>query len=292
MPLRDLLLGLGVIAIWALNVIVIKIGVDHFPPLLMTALRFVLVAAILVPFRPVSRSQLPFLLLISFVFGTLHFAMLFIGLSQAEAGTGALLAQMGTPFATILAAIFLKEAIDAPRLGGLVLSFAGVAVLVGGPTLPPPLATAALFISATGWATSQLLIKHGPPIPPLTLAGWMALFAVPQLILESWWFESGQLSAMQEAGWAGWGAVFYTAVMSSIVAYGIWYGLLRRHPINRVVPLTLLIPVGAVLLGVLLLDEGLGLNKLLGGSLVVLGIAMIVLYPQRRNLSAKPNRRS
>src|SRR5699024_8396900 len=111
---------------------------------------------------------------------------------------------------------------------------AGVMVLAGGPTLPAPLPTALLLTSALGWAISQLLIKRGPNVPPLALAGWVALFAIPQVALGSWWLERDQLAALGDAGWIGWGAVFYTAVMSSIVAYGAWYGLLRRHPVNRV----------------------------------------------------------
>ncbi|APE30244.1 EamA family transporter [Halomonas aestuarii] len=277
MPLRDLALGLAVIIIWALNIIVIKLGVAELPPLLLTTLRFALVALLLVPFHPVARHQLPFLLLLSVTFGSLHFALLFIGLGQAEAGTGALLVQMGTPFATLLAVVFLKERLGPRRLVGLALSFAGVAVLAGGPTLPSPLPTALLLASALGWAISQLLIKRGPPVPPLALAGWIALFATPQVALGSWWFEQGQWQALGTAGWAGWGAVFYTAVMSSIVAYGLWYGLLRRHPVNRVVPLTLLMPVLAVLLGVVVLGDSLGVHKLAGGGLVIAGLALIVL---------------
>lgn len=111
----------------------------------------------------------------------------------------------------------------------------------------------------------------------------MALFAVPQVGLGSWLFESGQWQAMQQATWLGWGAMIYTAVMSSIVAYGIWYALLRRHPVNRVVPMTLLTPVFAVGLGVLLMDDPLGVHKLVGGGLVVAGIALIVLkFGKRR----------
>ncbi|EPC01047.1 DMT family permease [Litchfieldella anticariensis FP35 = DSM 16096] len=291
MPLRDLLLGLSAIAIWALNIIVIKVGVVEMPPLLMTTLRFMLVAALLVPFNPVHRHQLPFLLLLSATFGTLHFALLFIGLEQAEAGTGALLVQMGTPFATVLAVIFLKERLGPKRLVGLLLSFAGVVVLAGGPTLPSALPLALLLLSALGWAVSQLLIKRGPNIPPLALAGWVALFAVPQVALGSLLFEHDHMSAMANAGWAGWGAVLYTAVMSSIVAYGLWYGLLRRHPVNRVVPMTLLVPVLAVLLGMVLLGDSLGVHKVGGGALVVTGIALIILrFRPRREPQASQRR--
>ncbi|MGO2393098.1 MULTISPECIES: DMT family transporter [unclassified Halomonas] len=281
MPLRDLLLGLFVIAIWALNIIVIKVGVEELPPLLITTIRFMLVAALLVPFYPVARAQLPFLLLLSVTFGSLHFALLFIGLEHAEAGTGALLVQMGTPFATLLAVVFFKERLWPKRIVGLLLSFAGIAVIAGGPTLPSPLPLTILLLSALGWAISQLLIKRGPPIAPLALAGWVALFAVPQVALGSWLFESGQWQAIKQASWVGWGAIIYTAVMSSIVAYGIWYTLLRRHPINRVIPMTLLTPVFAVGLGALLMGDSLGIHKLIGGGLVVSGIALIVIKFRR-----------
>ncbi|MCE8051813.1 EamA family transporter [Halomonas daqingensis] len=277
MPVRDLLLGLSIVVIWALNIIVIKWGVTELPPLLLTTLRFLLVAALLVPFHPVARRHLPFLLLLSATFGTLHFALLFIGLGQAEAGTGALLVQMGTPFATLLAVLFLGERLSVKRVAGLVLSFGGVVVLAGGPSLPSALPMTLLLLSAFGWAVSQLLIKMGPNIPPLALAGWTALLAVPQVAIGSWWFESGQVSAMATAGWFGWGAVFYTAVMSSIVAYGMWYGLLRRHPVSRLAPLSLLVPMGAVVLGIVLLGESLNAHVLIGGVMVIAGVALIVI---------------
>ncbi|BBI52924.1 hypothetical protein HORIV_53450 [Vreelandella olivaria] len=65
------------------------------------------------------------MLLLSVTFGSLHFALLFIGLEHAEAGTGALLVQMGTPFATLLAVIFLKEKLGPKRIAGLLLSLLG-----------------------------------------------------------------------------------------------------------------------------------------------------------------------
>lgn len=282
MPLRDLLPGLFAIALWALNIIVIKVGVTEMPPLLLTTLRFTLVAVLLVPFYPVSRHQLPFLLLLSLTFGAMHFALMIIGLEQAEAGTGALLVQMGTPFATLLAVIFLRERLGLKRLVGLLLSFSGIIVLAGGPSLPAPLPTALLLTSALGWAISQLLIKRGPNIAPMALAGWVALFTVPQVALGSWWFEDHQWQIIQEAGLKGWGAVVYTAVMSSIVAYGLWFSLLRRHDVNRVVPMTLLVPVLAVVLGILLLGDSTDIYKLSGGGLVVAGVGLIVIRWRRR----------
>ncbi|WP_442487536.1 DMT family transporter [Halomonas litopenaei] len=288
MPLRDLLLSLLVIVIWALNIIVIKLGVSDMPPLLLTTLRLALVAALLVPFHPVARHQLPFLALLSVTFGVMNFALLIIGLGQAEAGTGALLIQMGTPFATLLAVIFLKERLGAKRLVGLLLSFGGIGVLAGGPSLPAPLPTTLLLASALGWAVSQLLIKRGPKVSPMAMAGWIALFATPQLALASWWFEDNHWHAMLDAGLAGWGAVLYTALMSSILAYGIWFGLIRRHDVNRVVPMTLLVPVLAVILGIVLLGDSVDAYKLGGGGMVVAGVALIVIRFGPRRAPATP----
>ncbi|WP_110667205.1 DMT family transporter [Salinicola halophilus] len=281
MPPKDLAIGLGIIVIWAFNIIVIKLGVADLPPLLVTLLRFALVALLVVPFTRITRVQLPWILLLAVTFGGLHFPLLFLGLAHAEAGTGALLVQMGTPFATILAALFLGERLSPRRITGLALAFGGVVILAGGPTLPPPASTALLLASAFFWAVSTLLIKFAPPIAPLTMTGWIALFAIPLVGLGSALFESGQWAAIRHAGWAGWGAVFYTAVMSSIAAYGLWYRLLQKHPVSRVVPLTLLMPVFAVLLGVWLLDDSLGIHKVLGGLTVIVGLAVINI-PLRR----------
>ncbi|WP_110686114.1 DMT family transporter [Salinicola aestuarinus] len=281
MPPKDLAIGLGIIVIWAFNIIVIKLGVADLPPLLVTLLRFALVALLVVPFTRITRTQLPWILLLAVTFGGLHFPLLFLGLQQAEAGTGALLVQMGTPFATILAALFLRERLSPRRIVGLALAFGGVVILAGGPTLPPPASTALLLASAFFWAVSTLLIKFAPPIAPLTMTGWIALFAIPLVGIGSALLESGQWQAIRQAGLAGWGAVFYTAIMSSIAAYGLWYRLLQKHPVSRVVPLTLLMPVFAVLLGVWLLDDSLGMHKVIGGLTVIVGLAVINI-PFRR----------
>lgn len=277
MPLKDTLLALLVIGIWGLNVIAIKLAVAEMPPLLLMTLRFILVALILVPFYRVPRQQWPFLILLSVTFGSLHFALLFIGLQQAEAGTGALLVQMGTPFATLLAVVFLKEQLNTRKVLGLIAAFSGVIVLAGGPNLPHLMPMIILLCSAMGWAISQLLIKQGPPIKPLALAGWVALFSVPQLALASALFESGQWQAMKDASLTSWGGLLYTVFLSSIVAYGLWYGLLRRHPVNLVVPFTLLMPVLAVLLGIWLMGDPMNLYKGVGGLLVVSGLGFIVM---------------
>lgn len=279
MPLRDKLLALAVVGVWGLNMIVIKLGVDEIPPLLMSAMRFVLVAALVLPFTRIRRADLPVLALLSLTFGTLHFGFLFAGLRNAEAGTSAVIIQLGAPIATVLACLFLREPLGGRRLLGLIVSVAGIAILAAGPTLPGPLPFALLVISATGWAVSNLIVKNIQDISPMAIMGWSSLFSVPQLLLGSWIFERAEWPLLYSAGWHGWLCVLYSALASSIFGYGIWYWLLRRHSIGAVVPYSMLNPLLSVLFGIVLIGDDPSPVKIVGCLVMVAGVALILRKP-------------
>ncbi|MCK0195513.1 EamA family transporter [Ancylobacter sp. 6x-1] len=280
MPFRDKLLAIAVVCAWALNIIIVKLGTAEIPPIFISALRFMLVAALVAPFTRLTRQQLPWVLVVSVTFGIMHFGLLFIALSMAEAGTSSILVQLGAPIATVLACIVFKERFGPLRMIGLALSVVGIVVLAAGPTLPAPLPLALLLLSATGWAVTNLIIKSMPKIQPLTMMGWSSLFAAPQLMLASFFLEHDQLASLHTASWHGWLCIVYSAIMSSIIAYGIWYWLLQRHPINTVVPYSMLNPLLSVLFGILMLGELPAPVKLVGSVVMMAGVALI-LRPER-----------
>lgn len=279
MPLRDKFLVLAVVCVWALNMIVIKLGVAEIPPVLMTAFRFVLVSALVVPFTRITRKQLPGVILVSVTFGSMHFGLLFLALEHAEAGTSAVVIQLGAPIATVLACLLLREPLGAVRLVGLVISVAGIVVLAAGPTLPPPLSLALLVTSATGWAVTNLIVKQVAGISPMAMMGWSSLFSVPQLLLASWLLESDRWGMVATAGWHGWFSVVYSAIGSSIIAYGIWYWLLQRHSVNAVVPYSMLNPLLTVLFGIVLIGDDPSPVKIIGALVMVAGVALILRKP-------------
>lgn len=287
MPPRDTLLAFLVIAIWGFNFVVIKVGVAEFPPFLLTALRFAVVAALVVPFFRLPRAEAKWVLLLSVTFGTLHFAMLFKGLQGVDGATGAILAQLGVPFSTLLAAIFLKDRLGPWRIGGLALAFSGAVVLAGEPQLPALGPFFLILEAAFAWAVSNMLIRKVKEMKPLAVTGWVSLFSVPQVALWSWLFEDGQWQAVQEASWLAWGALAYVALGASIVAYSLWYHLLGKHSVNTVVPLTLLAPVIGVVASVLVLGEVLTWQKAVGGALTVLGVG-VILWRNSKRFPAPP----
>jgi O-acetylserine/cysteine efflux transporter len=124
-------------------------------------------------------------------------------------------------------------------------------------------------------------------VGPLTLIAWIAAFSVPPLFLISFILEDGQIDALATADWRAYGSILYLAVPSSVVAYGLWYRLLRRHPVHQVVPFMLLIPVFAVISSILLLGESLSWIEMLGGALTIGGVAVIV-FTRARSMPAGP----
>lgn len=282
MSIRDTFLALFVMVLWGANYVAVKLGVSEFPPLLLITLRFAVVAVLLVPFYRITRKQVPGVLLLSFTFGSAHFALLFVALQMTEAGTSALLLQLGVPFSTLLGVVFLGDRLGLWRIGGLLVAFSGAAVLAWGPHVPAIGPAALLIVSAFFWAVSNLLVKKVTDVSPIALTGWLSLFAVPQCLLWTLMFETGHLAALEQAHLIGWGAMLYTAIGSSIIAYGLWYWLLGRYTVSQVVPISLLNPVFGVILGALALGESIGPEKIAGGLLTLGGVGIILWRQAKR----------
>lgn len=287
MPLRHVLMALAVVLIWGFNFVVIKVGVSSIPPLLMTTLRFAFTAALVVPFTRMTRQALPWIILLSFTLGTLHFTLLFVGMRGVDGGTGAILIQLGVPFSTILASVFLKDRLGIWRISGVTCAFLGAAILAGGPSIPSFAPFIILIVAAFGWAVSNLLIKKASGVTPLAMAGWVALFAVPQAGLASYLMEDGQIAAIQQIPLLAWAALGYVVVASSIVAYSLWYFLMSVHPVSAVVPFNLLSPLIGIVASALLLGDEITWQKIVGGIMTLSGVALIIFRQSMRSKSAR-----
>ncbi|WP_096703538.1 EamA family transporter [Magnetospirillum sp. 15-1] len=270
-----------VVTIWGLNFVAAKTALATLPPFLLMSIRFACTALVLAPFFRPTRAQLPGTLLIALLLGVGHFGLMFFGVAGMDAATAAIVIELSIPFSAILAWAFFGETLGTWRSLGLAVSFIGVALLAGEPHLPRFSPFIAVVASGFAWALANVVIKRLGPINPLALNGWMAMLATPMLAGLSLATESGQVEALAATGLRGWSGVAYTIVCSTLIAYTLWYRLIARHPMNRVVPFTLLGPVVGLTGGVLLLGEPLTWHKLVGGTLTVLGVAVVELLPGR-----------
>jgi O-acetylserine/cysteine efflux transporter len=275
--------------IWGFNFAVAKVGLREFSPVLMMALRFGLIALVLVPFRPVpSPRRLAGILVLAVLLGGIHFPMMFTGLNELDAATASIAIQLQVPFSSILAALVFKDRLGWRRAAGMVVAFAGVLVIAGEPRMADHLGALLLVVGASFvFAVANIHIKRMGPQDGFALNGWTGLFAAPILGLASLALEQGQTATILAAGWQGWGAIAYMAFLVTIFAYGLWYPLVYRYPVNQTMPWTLTVPMFGVLSGVLMLGEPMTVWLVVGGVLTLGGVAVIV-FPGHAPASGNP----
>ncbi|MBS0374872.1 MAG: DMT family transporter [Proteobacteria bacterium] len=275
---RDLAFLIAINLIWGYNLIASKVGVQHFPPMLFTALRFSLLALCLLPFLRWHRGRMLPLAVAAVLSGGLQFALLFTGIRLTpHVGSVAIATQLGVPFTTLMSVLFLGEVIHWRRRLGITLAFLGVAVLALQADVFDYRAGLALVVaSAFAGSLGLIAVKRlGEAIRPLELQAWFAVAAVLVLWPLSFWLEAGQGAAVATAGAREWAALGYTALGSSLIAHTGYYWLISRYPVTAVSPLTTLSPVVSVALGVWLLDDAITTRLVVGGLLTLVGVTII-----------------
>ena len=259
----------------------------EFPPLLLMGMRFCIVAFALVWFVPRPRGYLSDIFWIALISSTLQYGLTFTGLSMIDASLAVIVVHLEVPFGVLLAVIILRERPGLQRIVGMLLSFSGIVLIAGQPSLEGQMF--AIFLTGSGalvWAIGQLMVKRlGSAVGSFSLVAWVGVFSGPQMILASFLIEDGQWMAIQQASWVGWGTVAYLGIVMTILGYGIWYRVLSRNPMSQVMPVLLLLPVVTIVSSMLLLGERPTPAVLTGGAVVLAGVAVIVFT--RNNVQSK-----
>lgn len=264
--------------LWGANFVAVKVGLTHFPPYFLVALRFAVVVIIMMPFYWRRTIDMKFLFAMSVILGTVHFALLFGAMGYGlDVATSAITVQLGVPFSCVLSAIFFNDRLGAWRSGGLMVSFMGIAMIAGTPHVvehfvPFLMAMAAAFC----WAVANVMMKRKGSVDVLEMLTWMSLLTIPQLMLLSLLVEKDHWQLLLTATPEAVASVLFSAIGSTIVAYGLWYYLLKRAAVSQITPFNLLVPVFGIALGQLLFHETLAARTILGGLITISGVAIIV----------------
>lgn len=280
---RDLALLIAMNLIWGLNLIASKIGVEHFPPIFFTAMRFGSLALFLSPFLRIHRGQMNALFAAAMLTGPAAFALLFVGLDLVEdASAVAIATQMGVPFSTLLSVWLLGEVIRWRRTLGIALAFVGMAIISFDPRVFAYRDGMLLvMLSCLASSCGLIFLKRLRNIRPLELQAWIAAGGGPVLMAMSLLLEAGQWRSIQTAGVEAWSALVFTIVMSSLIAHTAWYYLVSRYPVTSLSPLTLLSPLFGVFFGVTLLGDVLTPRMLLGSAITLVGVFIVVMREKR-----------
>ncbi|MBD9372277.1 EamA family transporter [Rhizobium sp. ARZ01] len=292
MGLIDIALLVLVAAVWGFNFVVIKIGIANFPPILFSALRFLFAALPLVFFLPRPAVSWRLILGIGLVLGVVKFSFLFIGMDVGlSAGLASLLLQSQAFFTVILAALIYRDRPRPVQVSGILVAFAGMAVIAttvdGGFTF----AGLALVLAAgLAWACANLLMKKVGSVDMLSLMVWVSLVPPIPLAIISLATEGldRDLAALQALSWQGLGAVAYIAYVATIFGFGVWGYMIRKHGVSTVAPFSLLVPVFGMSSSALVLGESFGPIRLASAVCVVCGLVLTALGPRLIDRTRRP----
>lgn len=287
MSFRDTLLALCVVLVWGVNFVVIKLGLDGMPPLLLGGLRFCLVAFPAILFIKPPKIPVRQLLLYGLMISFGQFAFLFCALKFGmPAGLASIILQSQAFFTVLLGAILMKEKVLTNQYVAVVVAIIGMAVLVkgsmqAGEVVSVPLMSFVLImLAALCWACGNIVNKNimqkAPQTPVLSLVVWSGLVPIVPFFISSWLFEGGEamVAGLVNIHLSNILALMYLAFVATMIGYGLWGYLLSRYPTNKVAPLSLLVPVVGLITAVWAFDERLSLLQIVGALIVM--VAMLI----------------
>lgn len=278
MPISHRLLAVSVAVMWGLNFIAIDASLGQFPPFLLVALRFAIIAVptlLLVP-----RPQVPVRWLLGYGigFGTLQFLFLYWGMAVGmPTGLASLVLQSSAPFTVLLGAVAFRDRVTARQLVGLGVATLGLAVVGWSQAQAAAFAPFLLVLAGGfGWAIGNVSNARARAANPLHLTLWMSVVPpVPMLALSlvvegpdaiAAAFVPGPYMVPALVGLA------YTVLIGTLVGSGIWTWLMARHPAGVVAPFSMLVPVVGLSASAVLLGEHIEVATALGAALVIGGV--------------------
>ena len=271
-------------ALWGGSFFFIGTAVRDMPVLTIVLLRVALAAAalwivVLATGRRVPRGAATWgaFLVMGLLNNVIPFALIVWGQKQIPSGLASIL-NASTPLWTVLVAgaLLSDERASVRKLAGVVMGLGGVAVMMGidviGGQHPllPQLAVVCASISYGFSAWWGRRFRQIGVDPMVTAAGMLTastlVLAIPVLAL------NGPPIGYPATSWA---AVAALALLSSALAYVIYFRILASAGATNISLVTFLVPVSAILLGWLFLDERLGFAQLIGMALIGAGLALI-----------------
>lgn len=283
---KTLLLALVAPFCWGTGLAMAKPAVAHFPPLFMMLLVYSGIAVImLITVRDRIKTPWRSLLLISAFSVTIQGAFVFWGLRGVEATTANLVLQTQVPMAVFLGWLVAGEELNLRKIMGTMIALVGVAIVIGLPEQRPALLPVTLIIlGGFFWAFGQVLARKLSQDSGIMLLKANALMGIPQLILATAIFETGQWQSITSAGSVEWATLAFVGFVGFYLAYIAWFSLLRRCRMDEAAPFVLLMTPIGLLTAVIVLGERMSGAQLLGAAVLLLGLAIVngFLMPKQK----------
>lgn len=298
MSFRDRLLALAIVLVWGVNFVVIKVGLQGMPPMLLAGLRFAFVVVPAIFF--IKRPQVPLKWLVAYglTISFLQFSLLFWALKVGmAAGLASLLLQAQAFITLAFGVLFLKEKVRIHNMIAVTVAGAGIYLLAaaqGHDSTSLTLLTLVLIIgAAASWALGNIVnkvIMQSYSVPTMSLIVWSALVPMFSFFISSYLIEGPELiiESLANIQWHNIFSIAYLSLLATILGYGGWSYLLSRYETSMVAPLSLLVPVFGLLSAWILLGESLSFYQIVGVIVIAVGLVINVFgkswFERRRQI--------
>ena len=282
--------------IWGSTWLFIKLGLADLPPLTFAGIRFLFASLILIALIlargvrwPRKRSDWTVIAIVGLLQFSLNYGLVFWGEQRISSGLAAVLQSTFPAFGLVIAHFYLPdEPITAKKVVGILLGFTGVAIIfshqlsIAGESAL--LGSVALVLSAFFGSYGNVLVKaYGTRIDPFVLAAGQMICGFPPLLALGIATEGNPL----RFHWTSMAilSLAYLVVVGSVLAFTLFYWLVRHMDVLNTMLIALVTPVVAVILGMIVLDEQLNWRLFAGAACIISGIGFIVLRKRQKTIA-------
>jgi len=293
---RNALLFLSMSVVWGFTWIPSKIAMDHSPPLLFAAVRYIIAAPLMLIMagmvgRVAPAGSLGRLIVSALLVNTGCYALLYWGIHRTPTGLAAIVNMATIPlFSILLGRLHGDETIDRRKIAAIALGTVGLALLyarrlpVAGHAADPSeaLGLAAVLGASVCYCWGAVISRPLTRVmTPMALAGWQSAIGALTLLILSLSFEQAGMAELEElARWPTNGCLAFMIIGGTLLGYLIYLRLLRDWGPFRAGLYAFVSPAIAVIAGVVFMDETFGWQEAVGG-LVMFTAAGLAITARR-----------
>jgi drug/metabolite transporter (DMT)-like permease len=275
----------AIMMIWGLNVIALKILVNHFSPVTLTSFRIftaglvvILILFFIGQLRKLTRKEVMYIGTASLFSVVAHHLFLAVGLTKTTASNAGLILGLVPLVTSVLAIVFLGNRFTVFRFIGILLGFTGVVfVVLNGKSgiHHVSIGDFYIFLSVISQAISFIMIKKATEtLDARVMTGWMLLFGSVLLFIISLWMEPDGLSSMTNWTPSLWVIFLASAVLATALGHMFYNKAIQQIGAAESAIFINLNPLFSLLGAYLFLGESISHSQIMGFIFIVVGVIL------------------
>jgi drug/metabolite transporter (DMT)-like permease len=275
----------AIMMIWGLNVIALKILVNHFSPVTLTSFRIftaglvvILILFFIGQLRKLTRKEVMYIGTASLFSVVAHHLFLAVGLTKTTASNAGLILGLVPLVTSVLAIVFLGNRFTVFRFIGILLGFTGVVfVVLNGKSgiHHVSIGDFYIFLSVLSQAVSFIMIKKATEtLDARVMTGWMLLFGSVLLFIISLWMEPTGLSSMTNWTPSLWVIFLASAVLATALGHMFYNKAIQQIGAAESAIFINLNPLFSLMGAYLFLGESISHSQIMGFILIVIGVIL------------------